>query len=214
MISIVSVSLRKWFNVPSPPERIKVSSGSDSPIIFLISQFLVMSIRLRSLLSKILLSILVWASPIPLSLRGLYKMMYLAIALLLPRCQVRCGLVFPTAATVQMKHKRASIADTLLYNNGAGSGCPICLLNRSRLVASSIRYGLSALSLKTRYYRVFVCAVRTAYGLTHSPSSPSAVTVQMKHKRASQTDTLLYYHGAGSGYLILYIISISHVSIK
>ncbi len=35
-----------------------------------------------------------------------------------------------------------------------------------------LTYRLSALSLKTPCYGVFVCAVRTAYGLTRSPSNP------------------------------------------
>ena len=35
----------------------------------------------------------------------------------------------------------------------------------------------ATLSLKTPYYGVFVCAVRTAYGLTHSPSTPVTCTM-------------------------------------
>ena len=43
---------------------------------------------------------------------------------------------------------------------------------------------LSTLSLKTPCYGVFVCAVRAAYGLTHSPSIPSLSTTVGNNKRA------------------------------
>ena len=45
-----------------------------------------------------------------------------------------------------------------------------------------LTYRLSTLSLKKPYYGFFVCAVRAAYGLTHSPSRPAVSTIIVKLK--------------------------------